>query len=436
MKTPQCKEISIPFGSGEVFVNLDNADVIAVCGIARRPAVSDLHMRIKEAIASPIGVPRLREMARGAGRVAILSDDATRPTPVADILPPLLDELREAGVPEAAITIVMANGSHRPMTEKELEHKLGTDVVRRFRVVNHDYRAPDLVDLGRTPSGIPIHVNKEVADSDLVIGIGSIVPHRYCGWSGGAKIVQPGVCGEETTVATHLMITRDPSVRLGNAENVVRHEMEEVAARAGLKFIVNVVLNADGEVAGIVAGHPVAAHRAGVLKALEICGARIPERADVVIAGSHPADMNFWQAGKALYSADLAVKDGGTIILVSPMYEGIGEHKEFGELLSMEYDEIMKRLGRGEISDRLSAAGALAVRLVAQRARIVLVTDGLSDQEVSAMGFVRYRVAELQKAVDDVLASYAGRRCTVTVLREAPDILPLLSEGCASNLMR
>ena len=283
MKTTGPGEVSIPFGDGEVLVDLRNADVVAVCGIARYPAVDDIEARVAEAIAAPIGVPRLREMARGARRVAIVSDDATRPTPVADILPPILGELRASGVPDDAITIVMANGSHRLMTANEIEQKLGPGVARRFKVVNHDYRAPDLVDFGCTPSGVPIHVNKEIADADFVIGLGSIVPHRYCGWSGGAKIIQPGVCGEETTVATHLMITRDPSVRLGNVENVVRHEMEEVAARAGLRFIVNVILNADCQVVGIVAGHPVAAHRSGVSKALEVCGTRIREKADLVI---------------------------------------------------------------------------------------------------------------------------------------------------------
>ena len=121
------------------------------------------------------------------------------------------------------------------------------------------------------PSGVPVMMNRTVSEADLVIGIGSIVPHRYCGWSGGAKIVQPGVCGEATTVATHLMITLDPGVRLGNVENVVRHEMEAVAERAGLRFIVNTVVSARGDVVSVVAGDPVKAHRAGVRLAEKVC---------------------------------------------------------------------------------------------------------------------------------------------------------------------
>lgn len=419
------KQVVLPFGDGTVAFNTRDTEVIGVVGIAHAPAVPDLGQCVLEALKSPAGTGPLSHEARGKSKVIIISDDATRPTPVAQIAPLVLLQLAAAGVSDSQITFVMANGTHRAMTEGEIRAKVGPEVVERFTVVNHDHLAGDLVDMGATPSGIPVHVNRVVAEADFVIGIGSIVPHRYCGWSGGAKIVQPGVCGEETTVATHLMITRDSGVRLGNVENVVRHEMEEVARRAGLRFIVNVVLNAAGEVAGVVAGDPVLAHRAGVSKAVEICSTPVQEQAHVVVAGSHPADANFWQAGKALYSADLAVRDGGTIVLVTPAAEGIGEHEEFGNLLSVEYDEIMRRLGNGAINDRLSAAGALAVRLVAQRSRIVLVTDGLSDAEVSAMGFRRYPVSQLQQAIDDATAVY-GHGCKMLVMKEAPDILPVV----------
>lgn len=418
------KQVVLPFGDGTVAFDTRNTEVIGVVGIAHAPAIPDLRQSVLEALESPVGAGPLSSLARGKTKVVIISDDATRPTPVAQIVPLVLSQLAAAGVTDAQITFVMANGTHRAMTEGEICAKIGSKVAERFAVVNHDHLAGDLVDLGATPSGIPVHVNQVVAGADFVIGIGSIVPHRYCGWSGGAKIVQPGVCGEETTVATHLMITRDSGVRLGNVENVVRHEMEEVARRAGLRFIVNVVLNAEGQVAGVVAGDPVLAHRAGVSKAVGICSTPVREKAHIVVAGSHPADANFWQAGKALYSADLAVRDGGTIVLVTPAAEGIGEHEEFGSLLAVEYDEILRRLENGLIRDRLSAAGALAVRLVAQRSRIVLVTDGLSDAEVGAMGFKRYPVSRLQQAIDDAALDY-GPGCKMLVMKEAPDILPV-----------
>lgn len=426
MTTAPGQKVTIPYGDSEVVFETGTAEVIAELGLAAVPPLLNPETRLKGLLRRPIGCRPLKELAVGAQRVVIVSDDATRPTPVSVLLPPVLSELAAAGVPKSGITFVMANGSHRAMTGDEITLKIGSEIASQFRVINHDHREADLVDMGRTPSGIPIHVNRWVAEADLVVGLGSIVPHRYCGWSGGAKIIQPGVCGEETTVTTHLMITRDPGVRMGNVENVVRHEMEAVAERAGLKFIVNTVLNAGGQVVDVVAGHPVASHRMGVQIAMAVCSSTVPCRAEVVVAGSHPANANFWQAGKSLYSADLVCTPDGTIILVTPSYEGIGEHKEFGALMALEYDEILRRLESGRVHDRLSAAGALAVRLVARGRHVIVVTDGLTDAEVAEMGFVRYPVARLQDAVDDALRRYSGAR--LMALKEAPDILPVVAE--------
>ncbi len=428
MPARETYEASIPFGDGEASFELSGVRFVGRYGLAAALKAEDTEGMVLKALYSPTGSSALSEIARGSRRVAVISDDATRPTPVSSIIPHVLAELRAAGVPEEGISIVMANGSHRKMTKEEIEAKLGLETAAGYRIDNHDYKADDLVDLGSTPSGVPVLMNRTVAEADFAVGIGSIVPHRYCGWSGGAKIIQPGVCGEKTTVATHLMITKDPGVRVGNVENVVRHEMEEVARKAHLGFIVNVVLDSEGKAVGAVAGDPVKAHRKGVEMAEGIVAARIPRRADLVICGSHPADMNFWQAGKAFYTADLAVEDGGTILLATPAYEGIGEHPEFGRLLSVEYDEIIRRLDADEIEDRLGAAAALAVRLVARRARIAVVTDGLTRGEVEAMGFAHYPACRMQEAVDEEirLLKGKGRAPSVTVMAEAPDMLPVI----------
>ena len=423
--------ISLPYGDLELQFQLDarHCDLIGVYGIAtHKDQDFDVAQAVVNALENPIGSSRLRTIAAGARNVVIISDDATRLTPVSLILPHVINELAAAGIADDDTTIVMANGTHRTMTPEEIDAKLGPDFTARFRVENHDYRASELVDIGATPSGVPVVINRVVADADLVIGIGSIIPHRYCGWSGGAKIVQPGVCGEATTVATHLMITKDPAVRLGNVENPVRHEMEEVGARVGLKFIVNVALDATGQVVSVVAGDPIAAHRTGVIQAEKVCAVRIPRTADVVVASSFPADMNFWQAGKAFYTSDLVVADNGVIVLVTPAKEGIGEHPEFGALIPYSKESILSMLEAGAIGDELGAAAALAVRLVADRARIIIVTDGLSKAEVEAMGFEHFGSPHLQDAVNRgiELAAAGAARPSVAVLREAPDMLPII----------
>ncbi len=441
-------QVSLPYGQGHLDFRLDTARcrLVGVYGVvAPEGGLSDTGTAVAEVLAAPVGSPRLRDIARGCRNVVIISDDATRLTPVSLILPRVVEELDIAGVARHNLTVVMANGTHRPMTPEEIKAKLGEEYASSLRVENHDYKASDLVDMGTTPSGVPVMINRTVADADLVIGIGAIIPHRYCGWSGGAKIVQPGVCGEETTVATHLMITKDPGVRLGNVENVVRHEMEAVAERAGLRFIVNAVLSAKGDVVSVVAGDPVKAHRAGVAAARQVCAARVPEQADVVLASSFPADINFWQAGKAFYTADLAVKDGGVIVLLTPAVEGIGEHPEFGDLIPKSREEILRALDAGLVADRMGAAAALAVRLVADRARIIVVTDGLTENEVRNMGFEHFGSGQLQAAVDRAIEIAAAEAAggasrgegpglplpTVTVLREAPDTLPVIENvGC------
>jgi len=420
------KEVSLPYGSQEELkLKIKENNLLTIARLKKsRPL--QLKKEIRNALKNPTGSRPLRVLAKGRKNALLICDDNTRPTPVREILPLLIEELREAGISPQEIKILIANGSHRLMTETELIQKVGERVFNQYQVLNHDYRdTRNLVNLGQTESGIPVLVNRLVTEAELIIGIGNIVPHRYCGWAGGGKIIQPGICGEETTVATHLMITEDSSIRLGNLNNRVRAEIDRIALRAGLEFIINVVLDARQQVVGLVAGHPVEAHHRGVKLARKVYGVPLPGQAEVVITSSHPADLNFWQAGKALYAADLAVKEGGTILLVTPADEGLGEHREFNVLIGKEYDEIKRCLEEGKVKDRLSAAGALAVSLVKKRARVMIVTDGLTDEEVIAMGMRRYDPEELQFAYEEALHQ-ASPGARVSVLVEGAELLPLL----------
>jgi nickel-dependent lactate racemase len=311
------------------------------------------------------------------------------------------------------------------MTGAELRSRLGDAAVDGYRVVNHDYRKiEELVDLGYTPSGIPIKLNRHVVDADLVIGIGNIVPHRYCGWAGGAKIIQPGVSGEATTAATHLMITKDPAIRLGVVENKVRHEIEAVAERVNLRFIVNTILDPRGRVVDVVAGDARRAFREGVNRALKVYSCRVTGRSQIVIASSHPADINLWQAGKALYAADLVVDDGGIIILASPCHEGVGEHGAFVECLRYDYATLDHLISEGQVQDRIGAAAALAVAVITARAEVWLVAQTISEAEANQMRMRRFD--DLQEAVDGAVGA-RPEGSMVTVLREAAEILPVLS---------
>lgn len=417
--------LTLRYGQETQEVTLPWHNLLDEVGMREVAAAAHPDAIIEAALDAPIGTCPLEELAPGVQRVVILVDDLTRPTPVYRLLPGILKRLEQAGIRKEMIHILVATGTHRPMTQPELAAKIGPEILAHYRVVNHDYRqAHTLVHRGSTPSGIPITLNRLVAEADFVIAVGNIVPHRYCGWAGGAKMVQPGVGGEATTAATHLMITKDPGARLGVVENRVRHEMEAVAEEANLKFIVNTILDRQANIVDVVAGDFRLAFRQGVERARQVYSAVLQGPADIVLASAYPSDINFWQAGKALYSADLVVQEGGIIILVSPCYEGVGEHAEFVELLQYDYHTLDGMISRGEVKDRIGAAAALAVALVKAHATVWLVTHNITPDEAAHMGGRRFET--VQAALEAGLET-KGQTAKVTVLHEATEILPLLS---------
>lgn len=424
-------KVALPYGPDEVHLELAPERMLGVFGLPSGGGVPDegsLRRMIGDALDRPIGTPPLGELAAGHRSALIVCDDVTRPTPGSLILPEVVARLNRAGIPDEWISVLFALGTHRGMTPGEMEAKLGAALAGRLTFFNHDAcDRSQLVDLGVTPTGVPISVNRRVVEAELVIGVGSIVPHRYCGWSGGAKIIQPGVSGEETTLATHLLVAKVPDVALGAAENTVRREMDTVARQAGLSFIVNTVLDAQGTPVSVVAGDFVAAHREGVARARKVCGVRLPQAADVVIASSHPCDLNFWQAGKAFYSAEVAVKPGGTVILVSPLFEGIGEHVEFASLIGRSAAEIEAALKAGEIEDVMAAAAAFVVKKVMAKASVRVVTDGLSPAERRVMGIPCHPRSDLQGLLDRALEA-AGPDAKAAFLPEGPEVLPRLED--------
>jgi nickel-dependent lactate racemase len=352
----------------------------------------------------------------------------TRQTPVAAIIPALLDELEFAGIRDDQVTVVIALGTHRPMTDAEIAIQFGEEVTRRVRIINNPWQDPDaMVDLGVTRNGTPLSISRVVLEADFLIGLGSVVPHHIPGYSGGAKIVQPGVTGAATTGATHFLSTRTRRSYLGLAENVVRNEMEEIAAGIGLRAICNTVLDSRGRLVKAFYGDPVQAHRAAVAVSKAVYGVEIPALADIVIAGSHPCDIEFWQAHKSLYPADLAVKDGGTIIVITPCPEGVAVmHPGILKYTALSADQIIERINSGAIQDVVSGALALAWARVREHAQVSMVSAGISPEETRALGFSPYQTP------DAALASAferQGSNAQVTVLTHAPEMLPILAQS-------
>ena len=205
------RKVTLPYGQKSIEIRIPEGNLVGVYSPRDAAPVTDIKAEIRRALASPIGALPLREQVRGKKSVVLIADDNTRLTPTDHVIPILLDECNAAGVPDQAIQVIIALGTHRFMTDDEIREKFGDETLRRVPVINHPYRDPAaLVDLGTTKNEGRILINRQVFEADFKMGIGSIVPHHIPGFAGGAKIIQPGVSGEETTAYTHLLSVRAP----------------------------------------------------------------------------------------------------------------------------------------------------------------------------------------------------------------------------------
>ena len=389
------------------------------------PPAEDFDLVLRQALANPIGTPPLREMVQPGDKVTVISDDNTRITPTKRIVPILLDALNEAGIPDQDIQVVISSGTHRPMTEEELEDKYGSPVMSRVPVLPHRYKDPDsLVHYGVTDRGTRIFVNKHVVEADFRIAVGNIIPHHPTGWSAGAKAVLPGVGGEETVAQMHFLGSRDPA--LGRLDTEMRQEMEDFAEKIGLSFILNVILNRDGHLVDAVSGHFIAAHRAGVEKSKQVYGLPIPELADMTISSTSPVDFDFFQADKGITSAEPATRIGGEIVLVAGCVEGVSPaHPELADYVGkMTNDEIWPLLHAGELPDPLTGAEAIVINDIKDKMSITVVSEGLSPELCAAMGFRHVYPDGLDDYVRGRLAENTSLK--IGILRQSAEVLPIL----------
>jgi len=419
------KTIKMPYGKETIEFSLPRDNLIGVYSPKDFPAVPDIQREILRAINHPIGTKALRELAKGAKKVVLVADDNTRLTPADQIIPVLLAELNATGIKDEQITIIIALGTHRFMSADEILTKFGEEVVRRITIKNHDFRDIEAMeDLGITPNGTHILVNKEAYQADFKIGIGSIVPHYIPGFAGGAKIIQPGISGEQTTAETHLLSTRAPRSYLGLRDNPVRVELNSIARAVGLDTIINTVLNIQGEVVGVFYGDTVEAFNAGVELSREVYSVEIPEEADIVVASSYPCDLEFWQAHKALYPSDLAVKAGGIIILLTPCYEGVSvTHGDILAITDNTMCHLQEMVANKEIHDEVAASLAIGWCQVKERESVYIVSSGVCAQDARKLGFTPFVSVE-----DALQAAYKikGANARITVLTHAPDMLPIV----------
>jgi nickel-dependent lactate racemase len=398
-------------------------------------AAGDLRWKesLGEKLDCPTAGPALRTLTSADQHIVVLVEDNTRHTPVREILPILCGYLVSSGCSLGQIELLVAPGTHRILSDGELLEKLGPFAMENLKVSQHDYRKEEeLVRLPDVEIGdrkIPVLVNRLAVEADLLIGVGNIIPHPNAGFSGGAKILDPGCCGRATVSATHTAAALMGYLPLGAMENACRDSMEAVAREVGLNFIINVVLNERNEVVSVVTGDTVRAHRAGARKATEVFGIPIQSPADIVISCSYPYDIDFWQCEKAMITGYFAVKQGGILIVPAPCLEGLAHNHdellEWTQLSSAEACRRIRELDPSDMGHDLVAAGiAVDAALVREKAEIYLCTPNLTDEQVSKLGCRHF--TDVQDAVDAALAARPGG--TVGILPRGGDCMPYPAE--------
>lgn len=275
----------------------------------------------------PIDSLPLNQLVQNAKKVVIIIPDNTRAVPLSEVLPYIVEELMEAGIKLEQITLVIALGVHRKLTQEEIAKVMGKEFSKKINVINHDpYDKDKLIALGKTKYGTPIEINKIVFESDFRIIIGKVEPHEFAGFSGGRKIILPGISSEKTIKANHRPeMIMDENSRPGSLEkNIVNLDMIEAAKRLKVNFSINFVLNSKNEIIGLFSGDIFAAHRKSVSFLRAYCEVKLNEIPDIIITTpGYPLNINFYQSIKPLIALEPICKKDSVIILYSSCPEGV-----------------------------------------------------------------------------------------------------------------
>ena len=424
--------IDFPYPGYEAIAPLEVPDhnLMGVYGPKTHKPVDETQV-LEEGFSKSHEAPRLRQAVKKTDRVLIIIDDGTRGTPTDRILPHVLEELHAGGIADERIEFIQGVGTHRPMKDQELRKKLGP-FHGKYKVHEHHWMdESQLHDFGKTSDGTPVKANKLLTQFSFVMGIGSIVPHRVKGTSGGAKIMFPGVAGREIMERNQWEASMHMSETvMGVPENPMRLRMEEAARIAGLKYIVNVVSDISGKIVGCFTGDFVVAHRRGSLCSREVFAAHMPTRCDILIIDSHSADRDFWQSAKGPYAGTMAVKDGGSMICVAPNPEGVANnHKNLLEIGYRPHYEIVKMMQEGKVDDMVGVAILADVCQIVDKTDCIMVSPGVKPDEAGKLGF---RYANSAQEALEMAFEKQGRGARVAVFRYGGHVLPVVDDELAN----
>jgi lactate racemase len=380
-------DVELDYGSGGLSVRLPAAATTVIAPQPRQP-VPDPITTLREAIARPVSGPPLRELARPGQRVAISVCDVTRPQPRAVMLRAVMEAL-DGIVRPSDVVVLVATGTHRASTEDERLAMLGEDVLRTWRVADHDARdRSSLVDLGMV-GDVPVWLPHEWVEADLRITTGFVEPHFFAGFSGGPKMVAPGLAGIDTTLELHnARRIGSPMATWGITEgNPVHDAVRAITAATGVDFSVDVLLDADKAITRAFAGPTLEMHATACVVARREAMRAVDAPFDIVVTtnSGYPLDQNLYQAVKGMSAAAGIVREGGTIICAAECRDGLPDHGPYGRLLreGSSPRDLLERIAASPVTIPDQWQVQVQARVQA-RADVLLRCDGLSDDEVRA----------------------------------------------------
>ena len=397
------------------------------------PGLPDEAAALRQALRRPLGRPAFRELARPDDTVGIVVCDLTRPMPSRRVLPIVLGELDHLDPDH--ITIFVATGTHRANSPDELSQMLGPELVARYRVVNHDAFDPASHEhLGELSDGGQIWLDRRFMACSLKVLTGFIEPHFFAGFSGGPKMVAPGLAALETVLHLHgAAFISHPRATWGITEgNPIHDAIREISARVRPDFSLDVTINREHAITAVFAGELFAAHQKGCAFARETAMQAVEKPFDVVVTtnSGYPLDLNLYQAVKGMSAAAQIVKPGGAIVVAAECSDGLPEHGN--------YKDILRMVNSSEgVLDLVSAPGfrmhdqwqAQVQAIVQRKARIYLKSDGLTDEQVRGAHLLPCE--DISATTSRLLDEY-GPEARLAVLPQGPQTIPYVAEGATS----
>jgi nickel-dependent lactate racemase len=418
-------QVELAYGDGVLPVELPASRTTVVVPSHPRPA-ADQAAAVREALRRPVAGAALRELVRPGQTVAISVCDGTRPQPRRIVVPAVLEELDGIVRPED-VTVLVATGTHRGNTDRELREMLGGEVVDSVQVVNHDARDDSsLVWIGRLGDDVPVWLNRLWVDADVRVTTGFVEPHFFAGFSGGPKMVAPGLAGLETTLTLHdAARIGHPSARWGiTVGNPVHDDVRAIAAATGTHFALDVILDGEQRIVEAFGGELFAMHRAACAVAREVAMRSVPTRFDVVVTSNsgYPLDQNLYQAVKGMSAAAQVVKPGGLIVCAAECRDGFPDHGSYRSELAAAPSPQALLASISQRAKTVPDQWQIQIQADIQtRARVVVHTSFLSDDELAEAHLEQTQ--DLGVTVANALAA-VGPDAAVCVLPEGPQTIP------------